>query len=225
MTMQIGMLLYPELTQLDLTGPFELFHHLPDSTIHLLWKDTKPVVADSGLGLVPTTTLAAAPPLDLLFVPGGVGQIDLMGDDEVLGFLRTQGARARPRIAGVFAVGLRRQCTHPVHGARQRELRGAQALHEIAAPALARILHGPQHRVDRGEAARHPFRDGRAADQDPVPFQQGPGQRVQPPGRVRVGGRHQRPPPGDRGRPGPDGRPVRRLSGRGGHPAQGNPRR
>ena len=56
MTLQIGMLLYPGLTQLDLTGPFEVLHRLPDARVHLVWKDTQPVRADSGLGLVPTTT-------------------------------------------------------------------------------------------------------------------------------------------------------------------------
>ncbi|MFO0555670.1 MAG: hypothetical protein U0271_45250 [Polyangiaceae bacterium] len=51
---RIGMLLYPDLTQLDLTGPLEVLNRLPGREIHLLWKDTKPVFADSGIGLVPT---------------------------------------------------------------------------------------------------------------------------------------------------------------------------
>jgi len=95
MTTQIGMLLFPDLTQLDLTGPFELFCELPDSKVHLLWKDTKPVYADSGLGLLPTTALGDAPQLDLLFIPGGWGQMRLMRDEEILGFLRRQGEKAR----------------------------------------------------------------------------------------------------------------------------------
>lgn len=95
MATQIGMLLYPGLTQLDLTGPFELLHRVPDSQVHLVWKDTAPVRADSGLGLLPTTTLAACPQLDVLFVPGGAGQLPLMADAEVLGFLREQGRAAR----------------------------------------------------------------------------------------------------------------------------------
>ena len=76
MTTHVGMLLYPKLTQLDLTGPFELFHRVPDVAVHLAWKTTDVVHADSGLGLAPTTTLAACPPLDVLFVPGGYGQIE-----------------------------------------------------------------------------------------------------------------------------------------------------
>jgi cyclohexyl-isocyanide hydratase len=100
MTFHIGMLLYPGLTQLDLTGPFELLSRLPDAKIHLAWKDRNPVFADSGLGLLPTTTLAELAPVDLLFVPGGGGQLDLLTDSETLDFLR---ARLRQSIAAQAA--------------------------------------------------------------------------------------------------------------------------
>lgn len=95
MTLHIGMLLYPGLTQLDLTAPFELMHRIPGAQVHLLWKDKQPVRADSGITFVPSTTLAECPPLDVVFVPGGDGQIRLMADPEILGFLREHGARAR----------------------------------------------------------------------------------------------------------------------------------
>ncbi len=95
MTFHIGMLLYPELTQLDLTGPFEVLHRIPNAEIHLAWKTREPVVADSKLGLVPTTTLDACPKLDVVFVPGGYGQMALMQDAEVLAFLREHGRTAR----------------------------------------------------------------------------------------------------------------------------------
>jgi cyclohexyl-isocyanide hydratase len=95
MTLQIGLLLYPKLTQLDLTGPFEVLHRLPDSKVHLVWKDLQPVYADSGLGLLPTTTFADCPPLDVLCVPGGNGQVALMTDPVVLDFLRHHGKTAR----------------------------------------------------------------------------------------------------------------------------------
>jgi cyclohexyl-isocyanide hydratase len=95
MTIHIGMLLYPRLTQLDLTGPFEVFHRIPDAKVHLVWKTTEPVRADSGLGLQPTTSFADCPRLDVLCVPGGFGQRLLMTDEDVLGFLRTQAETAR----------------------------------------------------------------------------------------------------------------------------------
>jgi cyclohexyl-isocyanide hydratase len=93
--MHIGMLLYPGLTQLDLTGPFEVFQAIPDARVHLVWKDTGLVRADSGLSLMPTTSFDACPPLDVVFVPGGLGQLRLMGDETVLAFLRQHGGTAR----------------------------------------------------------------------------------------------------------------------------------
>jgi len=90
-----GLLLYPGLTQLDLTGPWEVLHRIPGVSLHTVWKDRSVVRADSGLALVPSTAFADCPPLDLLLVPGGYGQVHLMGDEQVLDFLRSQGARAR----------------------------------------------------------------------------------------------------------------------------------
>src|SRR5690349_1670574 len=91
----VGMLLYPGLTQLDLTGPFEVLHRVPDAEIHLLWKTLEPVAADSKLRLGPTTTLEGCPALDVLFVPGGGGQVAVMQDPTVIGFLRDRGRTAR----------------------------------------------------------------------------------------------------------------------------------
>lgn len=91
----IGMLLYPDLTQLDLTGPFEVLHRVPNAQVHLVWKDTQPVAAGSGMSIVPTATLDGVPKLDVLFVPGGFGQVPLMRDETVLGFLRDHGATAQ----------------------------------------------------------------------------------------------------------------------------------
>jgi cyclohexyl-isocyanide hydratase len=95
MPIRIVMLLFPDLTQLDLTGPHEVLSKLPGAEISLAWKSLEPVIAESGLALLPTTTLADAPRADVLFVPGGAGQIALMRDEEVLAFLRRQAETAR----------------------------------------------------------------------------------------------------------------------------------
>ena len=92
-TFQIGMVLFPKLTQLDLTGPFEVLSRVPGTKIHLLWKEVTPIRADSGLTIMPTLDFTSCPKLDMLFIPGGPGQKDLMEDQEVLQFLRTQGAQ------------------------------------------------------------------------------------------------------------------------------------
>lgn len=93
--MHIAMLLFPRLTQLDLTGPYEVFARFPDTTVDLVAATPEPVVAGGGLAIVPTVTLADCPPTDILFVPGGAGQAALMADAVVLDFLRRQAATAR----------------------------------------------------------------------------------------------------------------------------------
>ncbi len=93
--LQIGLLLFPGVTQLDLTGPFELFSRIPGARLATVWKQPGPVRADSGLELVASEGYATCPPLDLLFVPGGYGQIAQMEDAETLAFLRHHGERAR----------------------------------------------------------------------------------------------------------------------------------
>jgi cyclohexyl-isocyanide hydratase len=95
MTLHVGFLLFPDITQLDLTGPFELLHRVPDVKAHLVWKDLSPVRSFSGLTMLPTTTMDECPQLDVLLVPGGFGVRPLMKDEQVLAFVRTQGAHAR----------------------------------------------------------------------------------------------------------------------------------
>ena len=84
----IGVLLFPNLTQLDLTGPWEVFARMPGVNNYLLWKDRQPVMSDRGLAILPTATFADCPPLDLICIPGGPGQIALMDDEQTLDFVR-----------------------------------------------------------------------------------------------------------------------------------------
>ncbi|HEX6958488.1 MAG TPA: DJ-1/PfpI family protein [Ferrovibrio sp.] len=93
--MQIGLLLFPALTQLDLTGPYEVFARLPGADVHLVWKTLEPVHCDRGMAILPSTTFAEAPQFDVICVPGGPGQIALMEDRETLDFLRRQAGRAK----------------------------------------------------------------------------------------------------------------------------------
>ena len=95
MRFQIGLLLFPDLTQLDLTGPYEVFIRFADSDVHLLWKTLDPVTAGGGMRLLPTTVFADSPRLDLLCVPGGAGMNALLNDEETLDFVRRQASGAR----------------------------------------------------------------------------------------------------------------------------------
>jgi cyclohexyl-isocyanide hydratase len=95
MVIKVGLLVFPQVQQLDLTGPYEVFASLPETEMHLPAASLAPVVSATGLVLTPTVTLAACPQLDVLCIPGGVGVNALLRDDAVLGFARRQAAGAR----------------------------------------------------------------------------------------------------------------------------------
>lgn len=92
---EIGILFFPGMTQLDVTGPFEVLARLPGARVHLLWKRIEPIKSDVGLTIMPTTTLDDCPKLDVLCVGGGPGQIALMDDEGVMDFIARSGATAR----------------------------------------------------------------------------------------------------------------------------------
>ena len=95
MTFQIGILVFPGVQQLDLTGPYEVFATLPGTKVHLIWKDRAPITSASALMLLPTMTFAECPKLDVICVPGGGGVNALLEDAETLAFLRAQAEKAR----------------------------------------------------------------------------------------------------------------------------------
>src|SRR5436309_2447981 len=95
MPFHIGLLLFPNITQLDLTGPYEVFIKFPDARVHLIWKTRESVTAGGGMQIVPTMTFAECPQLDLVCVPGGGGMNALLNDAETLGFIRAQASGAR----------------------------------------------------------------------------------------------------------------------------------
>ncbi|KAB1073166.1 DJ-1/PfpI family protein [Methylobacterium planeticum] len=96
MTLEIGFLLFPDVQQLDLTGPYEVFASLPGTRLHLVTESLlAPVRASTGLLLTPTITYGDCPALDVICVPGGVGVNALLTDAPALTFLRDQAAGAR----------------------------------------------------------------------------------------------------------------------------------
>ncbi|WP_095082578.1 isonitrile hydratase [Pseudomonas sp. Irchel s3h17] len=95
MTLQIGFLLFPQVQQLDLTGPYDVLASLPDVKVHLIWKDLIPVTASTGLVLKPTTTFDDCPDLDVICIPGGSGVGPLMEDPQTLAFIQAKAAKAR----------------------------------------------------------------------------------------------------------------------------------
>jgi cyclohexyl-isocyanide hydratase len=93
--LQIGLVIFPRVTQLDFTGPLQVFSRVPGANVHLIWKRIEPVASDTVLTLTPTITFSDCPQLDVICVPGGQGTDDMVNDEEVLAFLRKQASGAR----------------------------------------------------------------------------------------------------------------------------------
>ena len=94
--LSIGMCIYARMTQLDFTAPFEVFSRIDGAEAHVIARSLDPVKSDTGLAILPTTTLQTCPqPLDILFIPGGPGHVDRIEDEEFLSFVRASGAQAR----------------------------------------------------------------------------------------------------------------------------------
>jgi cyclohexyl-isocyanide hydratase len=91
----IGLVIYPDMTQLDMAGPFQVFTSMPDTRVLLIWKSLEPVVSNGGLTVLPTTTFEECPQVDVLCVPGGVfGQVEMMQDSDMMEFLQKQSQTA-----------------------------------------------------------------------------------------------------------------------------------
>ena len=93
--MIIGMVLFPNLTQLDLTGPYEVFGRLPDTKVLLIAENLQVVKSDNGLLLIPDATFESSPQVDLLFVPGGRGIFDAIQNSALISFLQKQAKEAK----------------------------------------------------------------------------------------------------------------------------------
>jgi cyclohexyl-isocyanide hydratase len=103
--LQIGLVIFPRVTQLDLTGPLQVFSSVPGAKVHLIWKRIEPVATDTVLTLTPTVSFAECPQLDVICVPGGRGTDDMVNDEEMLAFLRKQ-AKAAKYITSVCTGSL-----------------------------------------------------------------------------------------------------------------------
>jgi len=129
----VGFVIFPGITQLDFTGPFEVLSRLSTpasiavpskfshSRTHVTAKTMLPVASDRGLAIMPTVTFQSCPPLDLICVPGGAGVAATLADAETIDFIRDQGLRAKYVTSvcmGAFLLGAagllngRRAATH-----------------------------------------------------------------------------------------------------------------
>src|SRR5262249_26250757 len=145
----IGFVIFPGITQLDFTAPYEVLSRLgtpaaisipskfPHAKTHVIAKTLMPVVSDRGLGIMPSCTFQSCPPLNLICVTGGAGGVDALADRETIDFLHDRSARAdyvTSVCMGAFLLGAtgllkgRRAATHwayvdllPLVGARHEK--------------------------------------------------------------------------------------------------------
>jgi cyclohexyl-isocyanide hydratase len=129
----VGFVIFPNFTQLDFTGPFEVLSRLATppaisvpskfahARTHIVAKTMQPVPSDRGLAIVPTCTFEQCPLLDLICVSGGGGVVDALADAETVDFIRRHGRRAEyvtSVCTGAFLLGAagllqgRRAATH-----------------------------------------------------------------------------------------------------------------
>ena len=92
--MRIGFVLFPNVTQLDFTGPLQLLERMPGTETLIIAKEKGPLTTDGALTILPTHQFDEVPQLDLICVPGGFGTADAIADIETLGFVRDQGTQA-----------------------------------------------------------------------------------------------------------------------------------
>lgn len=93
--LSIAFLLFPNVTQLDLTGPAQVLSRLGNARIDLVWKTRDPVMTDAGFAILPTATLGDVPHPDILCIPGGFGIYDVIADDEAMAWVATAGGTAQ----------------------------------------------------------------------------------------------------------------------------------
>ena len=187
----VGFVIFPELTQLDFTGPQQVLARLPQSVMHIIAKSASPVPSDSGLSLVPTHTFENCPRLDLICVPGGsTGVVRAMGDRETIEFIRRKSTSAKyvtSVCTGAFILGAagllkgRRATTHwaftellPLVGATYEKARIVKDGNVITAGGVTSgIDFGLNMVADiAGETAAQAIQLGLEYDPDP-PFDAG----------------------------------------------------
>jgi cyclohexyl-isocyanide hydratase len=91
----LGLIFFPGMTSLDIIGPQQVVSPLPGIDTYRIWKTLDPITTDDGMVVVPDTTFDNCPRLDIICIGGGMGQVAVEDDPELLAFLRKQGSTAK----------------------------------------------------------------------------------------------------------------------------------
>ncbi|MEM9086777.1 MAG: DJ-1/PfpI family protein [Pseudomonadota bacterium] len=108
MAFRVVIPVFDGVTQLDFSGPAQMFAKVPDLDLCIASKDAKPVETDSGFDVVAPYTFADCPAADLICVPGGGGVMNAIKDPYFLSFVERQCQQAKyitSVCTGMFALG------------------------------------------------------------------------------------------------------------------------
>jgi transcriptional regulator GlxA family with amidase domain len=109
--------LFPRITQLDFTGPFEVFARLPGARCTLASVDGGNIQGDGGITFTGVMRLDGIERCTLLCVPGGFGTVAALADQSYLRQLRRLGRQAR-YVTSVCTGSLLLAAAGMLHGKR-----------------------------------------------------------------------------------------------------------
>ncbi|TMR17012.1 DJ-1/PfpI family protein [Nonomuraea turkmeniaca] len=94
--MHVAIPLYSRYTALDAVGPYTVLAFAPGCTVTFVAAERGPVTDDQGtLTLTATASYADLPDPDVIVVPGGLGTLDALSDEALVGWIRQAHQRSR----------------------------------------------------------------------------------------------------------------------------------
>lgn len=92
---RIVFILYPRLTQLDFTGPYEVLARMPNAEVIIASKDGGELKTEMGLTFANLHPLADIDRADMIMIPGGPGQTEAMQDQAFMAEVKRLGESAQ----------------------------------------------------------------------------------------------------------------------------------
>jgi cyclohexyl-isocyanide hydratase len=92
---RIVFILYPRLTQLDFTGPYEVLARMPNAEVIIASKDGGELKTEMGLTFANLRALADVERADMIMIPGGPGQTEAMQDQAFMAEVKRLGESAQ----------------------------------------------------------------------------------------------------------------------------------
>jgi transcriptional regulator GlxA family with amidase domain len=103
---RIAFVLYPDMTALDMVGPYEVISRWPDAEVHFVASKLEAVRCDEGLTLIPTDTPETIGQPDLIVVPGSGNPVPVLSDQVLIDWLRAASPGCRWTASVCTGAGL-----------------------------------------------------------------------------------------------------------------------